>query len=189
MVARWWRSASHMTQDLRLQIREISSLTRRWMLSRLLLRPLSVNTPRPHLRRFTNRTALGMSTPADTTPPKELTANIEGEGAAQTKSAGESFVVMIFADGADSFYSKERGEAIRKGGQVCCQNIQDSRSSSNLCPRKREEEARKGDQSRGGTICEYNSSWPEKRSVASFLIGFKSHSRAGRSFTTNGRGV
>lgn len=33
-----------------------------------------------------------MSSAADEAPPKDLAANVEGEGAAQTKSAGKSWL-------------------------------------------------------------------------------------------------
>ncbi|KAG8720843.1 hypothetical protein FRC08_017884 [Ceratobasidium sp. 394] len=60
------------------------------MLCRLLLRrPLAVRTPTPYTCAISTRYLSRMSTPADAPPPKEVTANIEGEGAAQTKSAAK----------------------------------------------------------------------------------------------------
>ena len=58
------------------------------MLSRIVtlsLRPLAANTPGPPLL----KTVRTMSTQAEVPPPAEVTANVEGEGAAQTKSAGK----------------------------------------------------------------------------------------------------
>jgi hypothetical protein len=65
----------------------------RWMLSRLVTFRLA-SRPVPSLRRLVTRPPVRMAS-NDAPPPKEVTANIEGEGGAQTKSAGKYSVIYV----------------------------------------------------------------------------------------------
>lgn len=91
------------------------------MLSRLVtlsLRPLAANTTGPPLR----KTVVAMSTKADAPPPAEVTANVEGEGAAQTKSAGMSLSCLLWTLELRIYTAKKEAKRLEKAAKFAAKS-------------------------------------------------------------------